>query len=159
MNDAADVKRRYRQFADMECKGYSDVYYGLALAVSEDEEVVGFIAEMPVIQPNLLFASVQFLTGPGSVPKTGSELRAFVKRHGHELANVMRSRRTQTNEVGRCAVLLPAFPSGPLALVEVGASAGLCLLLDRHSPTSSPMCRSGETSCGCRTRRLESFLR
>jgi hypothetical protein len=43
----------------------------------------------------------------------------------------MRSHRTQTNEVGRCSILLPALPPGPLALVEVGASAGLCLLLDR----------------------------
>ena len=131
MNDPGDIKRSYRRFADVECKGYSDVYYGLALAVSEDDEVVGFIAEMPVVQPNLFFASVQLLTGPDSMPRTGSELRAFVKRRGRELADVMRSHRTQTNEVGRCAVLLPALPSGPLALVEVGASAGLCLLLDR----------------------------
>jgi len=29
------------------------------------------------------------------------------------------------------AVLLPALPAGPIALVEGGASAGLCLLLDR----------------------------
>ncbi len=131
MNDPARIKRRYRQFADTECKGYSDVYYGLALAVSEDDEVVGFIAAMPVIQPNLFFASIQLLTGPDGMPKTGSELRAFVHRRGREIGEVMRSRRTQTNEVGRCAVLLPALPSGPLALLEVGASAGLCLLLDR----------------------------
>jgi len=132
MNDPTGIKRRYRQFADMECKGYSDVYYGLALAVSEDDEVVGFIAGMPVVQPNLFLASVQLLTGPDGMPRTGSELRAFLKRRGGEVGDVMRSRRTQTNEVGRCAVLLPALPSGPLALVEVGASAGLCLLLDRY---------------------------
>src|SRR5215510_7650982 len=40
----------------------------------------------------------------------------------------MQARRTQKNEVGRCAVLLPALPPGSLALFEVGASAGLCLL-------------------------------
>ena len=131
MNDPTGIKRRYRQFADMECKGYSDVYYGLALAVSEDDEVVGFIAGMPVVQPNLFLASVQLLTGPDGMPRTGSELRAFLKRRGGEVGDVMRSRRTQTNEVGRCAVLFPALPSGPLALVEVGASAGLCLLLDQ----------------------------
>ena len=131
MNDPARIKRRYRQFADAECKGYSDIYYELALAVSEDDEVVDFIAEMPVVQPNLFFASIQFLTGPNRMPKTGSDLRAFVQGHRREISEVMRSRRTQTNEVGRCAVLLPALPSGPLALVEVGASAGLCLLLDQ----------------------------
>ena len=131
MNDPARVKRRYRQFADTECKGYSDIYYGLALAVSGDDEMVGFIAEMPVIQPNLFFASIQLLTGPEGVPGTGSALRAFVQERGREIGEVMRSRHTQTNEVGRCSVLLPALPPGPLALLEVGASAGLCLLLDR----------------------------
>lgn len=41
---------------------------------------------------------------------------------------------TQTNEVGRCAALLPVLAElpQPLALIEVGASAGLCLLLDRY---------------------------
>jgi hypothetical protein len=75
MNDPARIKQRYRQFADTECRGYSNVYYELALAVSEDDEVIGFIAEMPVIQPNLFFAAIQLLTGPDSVPKTGPELR------------------------------------------------------------------------------------
>jgi hypothetical protein len=125
------IKRTYRQFADRECRGFSDIYYGLALAVSEDDDVIGFLAGMPEVQPNLFLASLQLLTGPDSMPETGSELRAFLKRRGREVADVMRSHRTQTNEVGRCAVLLPALPSGSLALVEVGASAGLCLLLDQ----------------------------
>jgi hypothetical protein len=44
----------------------------------------------------------------------------------------MLARRTQTNEAARCAVLLPALAllPQPLALIEVGASAGLCLLYD-----------------------------
>ena len=44
-------------------------------------------------------------------------------------------RATQTNEVGRCATLLPVLAGlpGPLALLEVGASAGLCLYPDRCS--------------------------
>jgi hypothetical protein len=46
----------------------------------------------------------------------------------------MLERRTQTNEVARCATLLPLLAGlpQPLALLEVGASAGLCLLLDRY---------------------------
>ena len=37
MNAAADVKPRYRRFADTECKGYSDLLYRLAIAVSDDD--------------------------------------------------------------------------------------------------------------------------
>jgi hypothetical protein len=51
------------------------------------------------------------------------------------IAAEMSVRTTQTNEAGRCAVLLPvlaALPQ-PLALLEVGASAGLCLYPDRYA--------------------------
>jgi hypothetical protein len=91
MNEASDIRRRYRQFAETECKGYSDVYYALALAMSENDEVLAFIGEMPVIQPNLFFASIQLLTGPDGMPTSGSELRAFLKRRGGAVADVMRS--------------------------------------------------------------------
>lgn len=44
-------------------------------------------------------------------------------------------RATQTNEPRRCAVLLPLLAAlqQPLALLEVGASAGLCLYPDRYA--------------------------
>jgi hypothetical protein len=125
------IRRQYRQFAELECKGYSELYYGLALDVAGDDGIARFIADMPVTQPNLFFASVQLLTGPERMPRSTGELRELLDARGSEVAGVMGFRRTQTNEVGRCAVLLPALPPGPLALVEVGASAGLCLLLDR----------------------------
>jgi hypothetical protein len=46
----------------------------------------------------------------------------------------MQSRSTQTNEPARCATLLPVLARlpQPLALLEVGASAGLCLLPDHY---------------------------
>lgn len=148
MGDPFDVKRQYRQFAEIECKGYSELYYGLALAVSEDDDLAGFVADMPVTQPNLFLASIQLLTGPTGMPTSARELRTFVNRRAGEVRAVMHARRTQTNEVGRCAVLLPALPPGPLALIEVGASAGLCLLFERYhydfgstrlGPRSSPV--------------------
>ena len=48
---------------------------------------------------------------------------------------MMIARATQTNEPARCAALLPVLArlDGPLALVEVGASAGLCLYPDKYS--------------------------
>jgi hypothetical protein len=135
MTDVAAIKARYRRFADVECRGYSEAYYRLAHLVAADDVIVNFIAALPDGQPNLLFASIQFLTGPEGMPETGLELRRFLNRRGGEVRDIARARRTQTNEVGRCAVILPALPPGPLALVEVGASAGLCLLLDRFHYT------------------------
>lgn len=58
--------------------------------------------------------------------------------HERHLGDVVASRRVQTNAVGRSAVLLPAFErvrrlaGDPLAVVEVGASAGLNLRWDRY---------------------------
>ena len=54
-----------------------------------------------------------------------------------------RTRSTQTNEVGRCATFLPvlglvAGEVGPLALVDVGSSGGLTLLLDRYECRYEP---------------------
>ena len=55
------------------------------------------------------------------------------------LIPLLETRITQTNEVGRCSFLLPAFTAvhqsadgGPLALVDVGCSAGLHLRWDRY---------------------------
>ena len=78
----------------------------------------------------------------------------------------MLARRTQTNEPARCATLLPALAllPPPLALIEVGASAGLTLLFDRYSydfgghridgprPPSDPRCAARPAGrCRCRT--------
>jgi hypothetical protein len=56
------------------------------------------------------------------------------------LLDLVSSRSTQTNEVGRCTALLPglaevaaAYPKGqPLSLLDLGTSAGLNLLFDRY---------------------------
>ena len=54
------------------------------------------------------------------------------------IAEVLATRSTQTNEVGRCATTLPALGlvqrdvERPLGLIEVGASAGLNLRLDTY---------------------------
>src|SRR5262249_47752491 len=83
-------------------------------------------------QPNSLFAAARYLLGR---PADIASLRALVAGRGPQLAAVIRARRTQTNEPARCAILLPALMllPQPLALLEVGASAGLTLLPDRYS--------------------------
>jgi hypothetical protein len=62
-------------------------------------------------------------------------LRSRVLQDKDALRAVMLARSTQTNEPGRCAALLPVLTRlpEPLALLEVGASAGLCLLPDFYA--------------------------
>jgi hypothetical protein len=128
------VAEVYTRFAAREAHGVSPAYERLALAVARDDELHALLRGLPPAkrQPNLLFAVVRLLGGPVEDPA------AF---HDYAVANwpaigaEMRSRATQTNEAGRCAVLLPvlaALPQ-PLALLEVGASAGLCLYPDRYA--------------------------
>lgn len=128
----AATAERYRRFA-AEAQGLSDLYARLALAVADSPDILAFLAALPEPrrQPNLLFGAVRWVTG---VPADEVALRQAVARHGAAIAAVMRARTTQTNEPGRCAVLLPVLSRlpGPLALLEVGASAGLCLLPDRY---------------------------
>ncbi len=125
MSDAQHVTDRYRRFAEDECKGYSKHYFRLAHEVADDNDIISFIATMPVIQPNLFLAAIQFLTGPDDMPHAAEQTRIVLRERRDEVAALMRTRRTQTNEPGRCTTILPALPDGPLALLEVGASAGL----------------------------------
>ncbi len=114
--------------------GHSPAYETLSYAVAEDDMILTFLATLPKPkqQPNLLFAAASYLLGaaPGL-----AELRSLVQRDPAGLSRLMLIRRTQTNEAARCATLLPVLAGlpEPLALIEVGASAGLTLLADRYS--------------------------
>jgi hypothetical protein len=68
------------------------------------------------------------------VPADGAELNAVVRARAEALRVLMLARTTQTNEPACCAVLLPVLARlpQPLALIEVGASAWLCLLPARY---------------------------
>ena len=70
-------------------------------------------------------------------PALATTLRAFVRERAPAILEIVGTRHVQTNEVGRCALLLPAFAligaDAPLAHLDVGASAGLNLLLPSFS--------------------------
>ena len=126
-----DTADRYRGFADREAWDVSPLYEEFARGVAKDADVLAFLDTLPKAkrQPNLLFGAVKYLTGV--MPDYGA-FRAFVVGHQDDLRDLISVRSTQTNEPGRCAVLLPllAALTPPIALLEVGASAGLCLLPD-----------------------------
>jgi hypothetical protein len=126
------LSRRYAAFAE-ETRGQSASYERLARAIAATPEVLGFVASLPPErrQPNLFLAAIRRLHGvPGSI----EELAEIVRGNNDGIAALMLSRTTQTNEPARCAALLPLLARlpQPLALLEVGASAGLCLLPDRY---------------------------
>lgn len=131
MTDA--IARHFHRFAETEAKGRSPLYETLAHAIADDAVILAFLAALPVEkqQPNLLLAAFRFLCG---TPADWPDFRARFLAHAEAIRAEILHRRTQTNEPARCAVLLPALARlpGPLALIEAGASAGLCLLPDRY---------------------------
>ena len=138
LGGASDVRERvralYEAFAVFEAPGRSPLYAQITRAIAADDAILELLAEMPEAkwQPNLLLAAVRYLYG---TPDDAIEFVALVRANADEIAALMAARSTQTNEPGRCATLLPVLARlpQPLALLEVGAAAGLCLLPDRYA--------------------------
>jgi hypothetical protein len=131
----------------------SPLYAELVEVVAQDAEllrVMNRIEHLP--PPNLMFAAVQLLLMDGSgdplsryfrsvvadpdPPEgVGPEFRRFVLDHEERIVEMGNTRHTQTNEVRRCVALLPMVMMAGLDafhLIDVGASAGLNLGLDRY---------------------------
>lgn len=117
----------YEKFASDGAPARSPSYDALARAVAADERLLTLLDTLDerCRQPNLLFGALRWYDAPLTTD--------WAVEHWPEVRAVLTTRRTQTNEPARCAMLLPALATlpEPLALVEVGASAGLCLLYDR----------------------------
>lgn len=137
--EVADDYRDFAEYAD----GDSATFADWARGVAADDEVRAWIAQLPQLkqQPNLVFAAARWHGVPAPGPYAG--LRDALLSDDGTIRRTILTRATQTNEVGRLATLVPAFAtvagddsspgsSGhPLALIEVGASAGLNLFPDR----------------------------
>ncbi len=155
MPNLAELQQRFHHFGQTAAPR-APLYARLSAAIAADPEVVDLLTSAPEPQqiPVLYFAAVHSLLLAGDGPELATyypnlaaapltsdpypTFRAFVLEREGELRDVMSRRTTQTNEVGRCASFLPALgmvadECGPLALVDVGTSGGLNLLLDRFS--------------------------
>jgi hypothetical protein len=131
VRQAAEIASQYTRFADGEAHGRSPLYEALARGVAGDPRIIDFLLTLPPEkqQPNLLLAAVRHLFGTRA---DWADFREILLAERDAVHSVMMTHSTQTNEPARCATLLPilaALPQ-PLALIEVGASAGLCLLPD-----------------------------
>ena len=127
------VANGYRNFAAHEAPGRSSLYAELAAGVAEDAEIcAGSTACRPASASRTCCSPRTALLA--GTPAGWPEFRTLLGERRDEIEALMLERRTQTNEAARCALMLPllaALPQ-PLALLEVGASAGLCLLPDRY---------------------------
>lgn len=129
--EAEHVANRFRLFAELEAKGNSPIYHWLANAVAGDAHVLDLITRARSGQPNLFLGVTKYLGAPYD---SWDEFKGFTLARADEVLDLMATYTTQTNEVGRCATLLPLLARlpQPLALLEVGTSAGLCLFPDRY---------------------------
>lgn len=132
MTDA--VQQRYERFARDEAPGRSALYQEWAARIAADPELQRIIARVPENrrQPPLVFAVTRML---GARLDGYPSWRRFVQDHADAVVAECTARQLQTNEPLRLAALLPVLSEieGPVALLEIGASAGLCLYPDRYS--------------------------
>lgn len=120
--------------ASVELAATSELQVGWARGIAADPELLALIDELPrpQRQPSLLFSAARWCGAPAlAYPRW----RAWVLAHWHSIGCAVVGRRTQTNEVGRCIPLLLGLTrfEGPIALLELGAAAGLCLGVDRYA--------------------------
>jgi hypothetical protein len=128
------------------------LYQELCFGIAADPELLELAARAPVTQPavNLLLAGAHYLLLKGArhplreyYPALAAgecgrpeaafpAFRSFCLEHRDELGSLIEKRLTQTNVIQRCTLLLPAFATvferaghRPLALIEIGPSAGL----------------------------------
>ncbi len=153
-----EIAESFAHSAAHEFHGSSALYEKLAVGIGKDRELLTFASyaiSKPV--PMIFLAAVHYLLlndathelaafypdiNPGLCPTEDDVypvFRDFCLRHQDEIEDIVSTHHVQTNEVRRCACLLPAFGIAarqarglPLALVEIGASAGLNLLWDRY---------------------------
>ena len=150
---AERLSQAWRDFAETECGSYSPLYAAICHSVAGDPEILALAAAAPPggQQPNVLLAAVHdlILSGvghpladvyagradPGRAPALFRELCLSQR---HDIARMLASRHTQTNEPGRAALLAIGLAAAadsagePVGLLDAGCSAGLNLLIDRY---------------------------
>lgn len=153
------IAQAFIKFAANECRGSSALYESLSNEIAADASILTLCEQANPDQPipNLLFGAVHYLLLSGhqhplgdyypSVSMKAKEIdeglfpsfQQFCSTYEPELTALLQTRLVQTNEVRRCAYLYPVFgmiyeySKQPLALVEIGTSAGLQLLWDQYT--------------------------
>lgn len=151
------LRAYFKAFGATQANGKSPVYAAMSEAVAADAAILRVMLATRATQrkPSLLFACVNALladhpddplaayypihggTRPADDQLAGA-FAGFCRRYRDQLVALLRSRSTQTNEPRRAIALhlavshLARHWNTPVAVAEVGASAGLNLSFDRY---------------------------
>lgn len=179
--DLDDLARRFAQFAATETKGTSPLYEALAARIAGDRDLLRLCRDVRPGQlpANMLFGAVHYLLQAGAdhplrafypslvtspLPPAGAfpAFRDFCLARADAIRAILHRRGVNTNEVARCAVLLPGFHriagqgGEPLHLVEIGCSAGLNLRWNAYAYDYGDGRRRGDSASpliiGCELR-------
>lgn len=168
MADRVELARRFGAAA-MDHRARAPFHAELCRIIADEPGIAALLGAAPEEQqlPVLLLAAIhdQVLADPScelaawyptvaATPRRDDVRAAFVAHchvHASSLVATVATRTTQTNEVGRCGLLLPALglladEVGALAWVDVGASGGLNLQLDRFTYEYRPGGTVGDPS-------------
>jgi len=160
-----ELAQQFANFATTAGRDGAALYQQICDGVAENRQLLALMGSAPPDQrrPNLLLAAVHFLLLSGVEHPLGdsydtvaawrgtpvergaprrdafADFEDFCRRYRNQVGALLATRGTQTNEIGRCSALLPAFATvattrdEPLAIVDLGTSAGLNLLFDRYA--------------------------
>jgi hypothetical protein len=146
-----DLAYLWEWFAQAQCRGDSALYERVALAVAADRDLLEVVRAAPPDShlPLTLLGAVHYLLLGGldhplaavyagrSDADPGPLFLDLCRTYRNEVISLLATRRVQTNDCGRSALIglgltwLASRVDGPLALVDVCASAGINLLCDR----------------------------
>lgn len=147
------LSQKFRWFADQARALESPLWERVSLLVAEEPRLLDIANEARpgVQQTNMLLAAFHYLLLDSPTPTkdligamSDGAIVSFLLGHEEQVRSLVRERLVQTNEVRRCALFRPAFITvsrevqRPLALVEVGSSAGLLLNFDRYRYVYEP---------------------